>query len=160
MQLTLYTDYSLRVLIYLGIRPGRQATITEIAESYGISRNHLVKVVHNLSSLGYIKTLRGRGGGMVLAMDPERINVGDVVRKTEPNFDLVECFDKENNTCPIAPCCALIRGLKVARKAFLEVLDGFTLADAVANRHELAGYLGVDPATVEGPPCGGGPKAS
>ncbi len=158
MQLTLYTDYSLRVLIYLGIRPEQQATIGEIAESYNISRNHLVKVVHNLANLGYIKTLRGRGGGMVLALPPEEINVGEVVRRTEPNFNLVECFDKESNTCPISSCCALIMGLKVARKAFLEVLDGFTLADAVANRVELGGLLKIDPATIapESPPCQGG----
>ncbi len=154
MQLTLYTDYSLRVLIYLGIRPQYQATITEIAESYNISRNHLVKVVHNLGSLGYITTVRGRGGGMLLAHAPEDINIGEVVRKTEPNFDLVECFDKENNTCPISPCCALIKGLKVARRAFLDVLDGFTLADAVANREELAGFLDIDRTSLEsGPPC-------
>ena len=148
MQLTLYTDYSLRVLIYLGIRPERQATITEIAKSYNISRNHLVKVVHNLGALGYIKTVRGRGGGMLLARNPKDINVGDVVRQTEPNFNLVECFDKENNTCPISPCCALIKGLKVARSAFLEVLDGLTLADAVGNKDELAGFLKIDPATI------------
>ncbi len=157
MQLTLYTDYSLRVLIYLGIRPEHQATISEIAQSYSISRNHLVKVVHNLANLGYIKTLRGRGGGMVLARPPEEINVGDVVRETEPNFNLVECFDKESNTCPISTCCALIMGLKVARKAFLEVLEGFTLADAVANREELGGFLKIDPASIQTqtPPCQG-----
>jgi len=144
MQLTLYTDYSLRVLIYLGIRPHQQATIAEIADSYGISRNHLVKVVNNLSSLGFIKTTRGRGGGMLLAYKPEEINIGDVVRKTEPNFDLVECFDKENNTCPIAPGCALIKALKVARSSFLEVLCQYTLADVVGNADELAALLKVD----------------
>lgn len=144
MQLTLYTDYSLRVLIFLGMRPERQATITEIAESYGVSRNHLVKVVHNLASLGYINTTRGRGGGMLLARPAKEINIGDVVRRTEANFDLVECFDKENNTCPIAPGCILIKGLKAARSAFLDVLDGFTLADVVANSDQLAGLLKID----------------
>ena len=148
MQLTLYSDYSLRVLIYLGMRPQRQATITEIAESYGISRNHLVKVVHNLANLGYIKTTRGRGGGMQLAYRPEQINIGEVVEKAEPNFDLVECFDRENNTCPIAPGCALIKALKAAKSAFLEVLRGYTLADVVVNREELAVLLKVDIATI------------
>lgn len=148
MQLTLYTDYSLRVLIYLGMRPEHQATITEIAESYGISRNHLVKVVHNLSNMGYIKTSRGRGGGMLLGYKPEEINIGEVVQKTEPNFDLVECFDKENNTCPIAPGCALIKALKVAKSSFLDVLNQYTLADVVANADELAVLLKVDLKTL------------
>lgn len=148
MQLTLYTDYSLRVLIYLGVRPGRQVTISEIAQSYKISRNHLVKVVHNLGNMGYIATTRGRGGGMVLALAPESVNIGEVVRKTEPDFDLVECFDKETNTCPISPACALIKALKVARSAFLDVLDKYTLADVVANRSELAVYLKIDPASL------------
>ena len=148
MQLTFYTDYSLRVLIYLGMRPQHQATITEIAESYGTSRNHLVKVVHNLSNIGYIKTSRGRGGGMLLAFSPEEINIGEVVQKTEPNFDLVECFDKENNTCPIAPGCALIKALKAARSSFLEVLNQYNLADVVANADELAALLKVDLKTL------------
>jgi len=149
MQLTLYTDYSLRVLIYLGLRPNEQATITEIARSYKISRNHLVKVVHNLGNIGYIQTTRGRGGGMTLAMPPSEINIGEVVRKTEPNFDLVECFDKETNTCPIAPGCALIKGLKVARKAFLDVLDSVDLETVVANRQELGALLNIDPTTIK-----------
>jgi len=144
MQLTLYTDYSLRVLIFLGLRPERQATITEIAKCYGVSRNHLVKVVHNLAGMGYIKTTRGRGGGMTLAHSASQINIGDVVRRTEPNFNLVECFDKECNTCPIASGCVLIKGLKAARTAFLDVLDQMTLADVVANSSELARLLNVD----------------
>ena len=148
MQLTLYTDYSLRVLIYLGIRPNHQATITEIAQSYKVSRNHLVKVVHNLGNMGYITTTRGRGGGLLLALAPEKINIGEVVRKTEPNFDLVECFDEETNTCPISPACALIKALKQARKAFLEVLEQYTLADVVANCSELGVYLRIDPTSI------------
>ncbi len=148
MQLTVYTDYSLRVLIYLGMRPQQQATITEIAESYGISRNHLVKVVHNLSNMGYINTSRGRGGGMILAFTPKEINIGEVVQKTEPNFVLVECFDKENNTCPIAPGCALIKALKAAKSSFLDVLNQYTLADVVANADQLAGLLKVDLKTL------------
>ncbi|MBI3772600.1 MAG: Rrf2 family transcriptional regulator [Gammaproteobacteria bacterium] len=143
MQLTLYTDYSLRVLIYLGIRPGMQATITEIAQHYKISRNHLVKVVHNLGSLEYIRTVRGRGGGLVLAREAKEINIGAVVRKTEPNFDLVECFDLDHNTCPIAPACKLIRPLKLARDAFLHELDKYTLGDVVGNRRELAVHLKI-----------------
>ncbi len=144
MQLTLYTDYSLRVLIYLGVNPERQVTITEIAESYGISRNHLVKVVHNLSGLGYIRTVRGRGGGMLLARIPEDINIGDVVKRTEPNFDIVECFDRKNDGCAISAGCALIKPLKMAKQAFIDVLANYTIADVVSNRDELVQYLSID----------------
>jgi len=144
MQLTLYTDYSLRVLIYLAVDPERQVTINEIAASYDISRNHLVKVVHNLSSLGYIRTLRGRGGGMLLARTPEEINVGEVVQHTEPNFDIVECFDTTNDGCPISAGCALIKPLKLAKQAFIDVLANYTIADVVANRDELVHYLSID----------------
>ena len=148
MQLTLYSDYSLRVLIYLGAHPGHRATISEIAESYGISRNHLVKVVHNLASLGFIDTVRGRSGGMILALVPELINIGDVVRKTEPDFDIVECFDEETNTCPISPSCALIKVLKIARNKFIETLDEYTLADVVANASQLVVYLRINASAI------------
>ncbi len=144
MQLTLYSDYSLRVLIYLGAHPGHRATISEIAQSYGISRNHLVKVVHNLANLGFIDTVRGRSGGMILALVPELINIGNVVRKTEPDFDIVECFNEATNTCPISPSCALIKVLKIARNRFIETLDEYTLADVVANASQLAVYLRID----------------
>jgi len=143
MQLTVYTDYSLRVLVYLGLRPNTPITITEIAESYGISRNHLVKVVHNLSNHNFISTARGRGGGLTLARPATEINIGDVVRHTEGNFDLVECFDMTTNTCPIGPICALKTGLEAAQKAFLDVLDQYSLADVMQNKKELAMLLRV-----------------
>ena len=113
MQLTLYSDYSLRVLLYLGLNPRRLATITDIAQSYGISRNHLVKVVHNLAMQGFIHTARGRNGGITLERPTAEINIGDVVRHTEVNFHLVECFDHEHNSCPIAAACILKEALKV-----------------------------------------------
>ncbi len=138
MQLTLYTDYSLRVLTYLGLKDEGLATITEISDNYDISRNHLVKVVHNLSNNGFIHTVRGKGGGMRLAFAPEDINVGAVVRSTEKNFNIVECFDRENSTCPITPVCALKGALKEASRNFLAVLDRYTLADVLVNRDELA----------------------
>lgn len=143
MQLTLYADYSLRVLLFLGLQPDRLSTINEIAESYHISRNHLVKVVHNLGQLGYINTIRGRSGGMSLARAPEDINIGEVVRKTEVSFDLVECFNMVSNTCPIAPVCALKAALMEAQRAFLKVLDGYTLADVLKNRQDLALLLRI-----------------
>jgi len=148
MQLTLYTDYSLRVLVYLGVKQEGVSTITDIANDYGISRNHLVKVVHNLGNLGYIKTLRGRGGGLKLSREASLINIGDVVRHTEGSFNLVECFDREINTCPISEMCALKGALYTAQKRFIEVLDEFTLADVVGNRQELSTLLGV-PVVVE-----------
>jgi Rrf2 family transcriptional regulator, nitric oxide-sensitive transcriptional repressor len=142
MQLTLYTDYSLRVLIYLGIRRDRLSTISEIAQDYGgISRNHLVKVVHNLSINGYIRTVRGKGGGLSLAREPGEINIGDVVRHTEMNFDIVECFDRKTNRCTITPACILKGTLGEALSAFMGVLDRYTLADVIRNEHELSKLL-------------------
>lgn len=141
MQLTLYTDYSLRVLIFLGLKKDGLSTISEIAESYDISRNHLVKVVHNLAGHGYIQTTRGKGGGLRLAHRPESINIGDVVRHTEVNFTIVECFDMQNCRCPITPICGLKGVLRDATRAFMEVLDRYTLADVLENEGELATVL-------------------
>lgn len=144
MQLTLYSDYSLRVLMYLGLRPNQLCTISEISEAYGISRNHLVKVVHNLGMLGWIDTARGRGGGMALSRPASQINIGEVVRQTEPGFMLVECFNMKTNTCPIAPVCALKGALQKAQTAFLSVLDSYTLADVLGNRADLALLLRIE----------------
>lgn len=146
MQLTLYTDYSLRVLLYLALVPGRTATVTEISDAYRISRNHLVKVVHNLSLQGFIQTTRGRGGGICLARPAEQIIIGDVVRHTEVNFKLVECFDREFNTCPIVVPCLLKDTLYDAQRAFMAVLDEKTLADIVKNADQLRTNLRVTPA--------------
>jgi len=144
MQLTLYTDYSLRVLVYLGLKTDALVTIGEIAESYGISRNHLVKVVHNLSLNGYVDAMRGKGGGLRLARPSEQINIGDVIRHTEPNFNLVQCFDNNDpGGCPINPMCKLKVGLRNAHQAFMDVLDEITLADVLCNRDELAPPLNI-----------------
>ena len=144
MQLTLYTDYSLRVLVYLGLKTDELVTISEIAENYGISRNHLVKVVHNLSTHDFIDAVRGKGGGLRLARSPEQIHIGEVVRHTEPNFNLVECFDKEDpGGCPIISTCKLKGGLRKAFQAFMAVLDETTLADVLSNRDELAPPLNI-----------------
>lgn len=143
MQLTLYTDYSLRVLVYLGLKGEQLSTISEIAGHYGISRNHLVKVVHNLANHGFIRTSRGKGGGMRLARRPEAINIGDVVRHTEGSFNLVECFDIAGSGCPITPICKLKGALHRATKSFMEVLDSYTLADVLENSDELSDLLQV-----------------
>ncbi len=131
MQLTLHTDYSLRVLLYLAARNERLVTISELSQAYGISRNHLVKVVHRLAQCGWIETFRGKGGGMRLAFPPEQINVGAIVRQMEPHMHLLECFDASANTCSISPVCTLKRVMYQARRAFMDVLDQYTLADAL-----------------------------
>ncbi|HEY6095739.1 MAG TPA: Rrf2 family transcriptional regulator [Gallionellaceae bacterium] len=133
MQLTQYTDYSYRVLIFLAQKRNGLSTVTEIAEFYGISRNHLVKVIHNLASKGFITTMRGRHGGMTLSRAPAEINLGDVARQTEPNFNIAECFDAEHNHCVITANCALKGMLFQARKAFLDTLSQYTLADVMKD---------------------------
>jgi Rrf2 family transcriptional regulator, nitric oxide-sensitive transcriptional repressor len=137
MQLTYYTDYSLRVLIYLAVQRNRMVNISEIAERYGISRNHLVKVVHNLARGGFIKSYRGKGGGIELARDPSRINIGDVVRYTEGPPKPVECFDLERNRCIIANACGLAEVVAEACDNFFATLDRYTLADVLKQRARL-----------------------
>jgi Rrf2 family nitric oxide-sensitive transcriptional repressor len=141
MHLTQFSDYSLRLTLYLACHPERLVSVEEIGQSYRISRHHLVKVVQTLTDLGVIESQRGRGGGMRLAMAPAEINVGWLVRRTERHFDLVECFDLETNTCPIAPACGLKGALHRARQAFLAVLDEYTLDDFRSRRNELVTLL-------------------
>lgn len=131
MQLSRFTDYSLRVLMYLGEQFDRLATIREIAEKHGISENHLMKVVHRLATHGYIVTVRGKGGGMRLARRPERINLGDVVRDTEENMDIAECFEAGAQSCALLPACVLRSILIEARKSFLATLDLYQLSDLI-----------------------------
>ncbi len=147
MQLTYYTDYSLRVLMYLAVQPERMANISEIAERYGISRNHLVKVVHNLARGGFIKSYRGKGGGIKLARDPEQINIGEVVRYTEGPPKPVECFDAKRNRCVIANVCGLAAIVAEACDNFFATLDRYTLADLLKWRSSLSKIL-VSPARL------------
>lgn len=143
MHLTIYSDYALRVLLYLKLRPERKVTIEEIARAYGISKNHLMKVVQNLARLGYVEASRGRGGGLSLAKAPETINLGAVVRQTEPNFNIAECFDPVTNTCPIISACDLARVLGEAGSAFLSALDKYTLGDLGKQKKRLEQLLGI-----------------
>jgi len=141
MRLTTYTDYALRVLIYLGLKGDKLATIREIAERFQISKNHLMKIVHNLGKDGYIETIRGRHGGLRLARPPKAINIGEITRRYEEDLRIVECFDRKSNTCLIAGSCGLASHLDEALKAFLSVLDAKTLADILKGSPGLRQQL-------------------
>ena len=143
MQLSLHADYGLRVLLYLGSHPGEIVSTKQISDSYGISKNHLVRVMQTLGEHGYIKVIPGRAGGVTLAKDPAEIRLGNVVRDAEPTLDLVECFDKETNTCPIVHVCGLKSHLAKALDAFIGELNKSTLADLMtpARRKTLAGVF-------------------
>jgi Rrf2 family nitric oxide-sensitive transcriptional repressor len=144
MQLTRYSDYSLRVLIHLAVTPERLATIEQIARAYGVSHAHLTKVVQHLSALGLVETVRGRSGGLRLARRPEQVNVGRLVRDTEENLALVECF-RDDGHCAIETVCMLRSALHEALGAFFAVLDGYTLADLIARRRKpLAELLQIE----------------
>lgn len=142
MQLSLQADYSCRVLMYLATK-GERSSIEEIALAYDISNNHLVKVVHQLGQLKFIETIRGRGGGIQLAKPPEEINIGDVIRKTEINLNIVECLNAPTNTCPIVGACGLKPWLAEAMRAFLSTLDNVTLANVVEKRKKLKTSLKI-----------------
>lgn len=133
MQLSLHADYALRVLLYAGSNPKTTVTTQQISTAYGISRNHLVRVVQTLGEVGYVRVTQGRAGGLMLAKAPEEIRLGQVVRDAEPNLRLVECFDRATNTCPIIDSCGLKGPLRKALEAFLAELDKYTLADLLAG---------------------------
>lgn len=133
MQLTQFTDYSLRMLIYLAEHPDRLSTIAEVADWYKLPKQHFVKIAHNLSVLGYIKTMRGKGGGICLNKAPEEINIGKVIRETEPNFHIVECFNSERTSCQITGSCKLKTILHKSMSQFYEVLDKNTLSNIISN---------------------------
>lgn len=141
MRLTSFTDYSLRVLMYLAAEPERRATIAEIASTYGVSENHLVKVVHFLAKHGWINTVRGKNGGLLLAKAAADINVGRVVRDTEGTDIPAECFQDDGGNCLIGNCCHLKDVLAEAVRGFYAVLDRYTLADIVRNRRTLGKVL-------------------
>jgi Rrf2 family transcriptional regulator, nitric oxide-sensitive transcriptional repressor len=146
MKLTAFTDYSLRVLIYLAAAPSRKATIAEIARAYDISEHHLVKVVHFLGRSGWVTTLRGKGGGLTLTRDPGDICIGRVVRDTEGALAPAECFETGGGRCVIGRCCQLKDVLAQAIEGFYAVLDRYTLADVAANSQVLSQVLRFHPA--------------
>jgi Rrf2 family transcriptional regulator, nitric oxide-sensitive transcriptional repressor len=142
MQLTQFTDYSLRALIYIALRK-ESCTIKEITEAYTISTNHMVKIIHNLAKLGLIKTIRGKNGGILMAAQPETTNLGQLIAQLEPHFDLVPCFNKAKANCCIAPVCKLKGILHEAQAAFMGVLGRYTLADVLHNNNELSVLLKI-----------------
>jgi len=143
VHLTVYTDYSLRMLMYLAVKGDGLATIAEVAGAYGISKAHLNKVAHQLGLAGYVETVRGKSGGLRLARKPARIGLGEIVRQSEPDMALVPCFEPCCAPCPIVPACGLRGALYEARQAFLAVLDRYSLADLVQRRAELGTLLRI-----------------
>ena len=133
MRLTQFSDYALRTVLYLGANPSRLVPITEVAEAYQISYHHLTKVATSLIELGVVKSVRGRNGGLRLAVSAEEINIGVLVRQTEPDMALVECFNSSTDQCPITRECRLRVALQQALQAFLAVLDEYTLADFLGS---------------------------
>lgn len=146
MRLTKSTDYALRVLLYAAAHPDRRVSTEEISTAFGISLHNLGKVVNLLGRAGWLDLKRGRGGGATLARPPAEIGVGAVVRSVEPDFFVVECFDRDRNTCPIAPACGLVAPLAEARGAFLTTLDRYSLADVMPERSrpQLVALLGIE----------------
>jgi Rrf2 family nitric oxide-sensitive transcriptional repressor len=144
MQLTAYTDYTLRTLMGLGAVAPDLLTVGELSRAYGISLHHLLKVAHRLAELGYVETLRGKGGGARLAKPPEQINIGAVVRQVEPEFGVVPCLRVGEAPCVIAPACRLKHLLAGATEQFLAELDRYTLADLLEPRRKLQKLLQLE----------------
>ena len=150
MRLTSFTDYSLRALMYLAVNRERLVTIQDIADLHGISKNHLTKVIVQLVQLGLVETVRGRNGGLKLGCEPTEINIGHVVRQTETDFYMAECFDRESNSCVFAPACVLKGALVAATAAYLAVLDGVTLENLVKIKNpRVLGGAAVKPLRLQ-----------
>ena len=135
VRLTQFSDYALRTVLYLGAHPDTVVPVADIAHAYGISYHHLTKVATRLCEIGVTEAVRGRRGGLRLAIAPPALNIGWLVRQTEPDFALVECFDEASDQCPITPACKLRSVLHDALAQFLQVLDQYTLADFLRSPH-------------------------
>jgi Rrf2 family nitric oxide-sensitive transcriptional repressor len=144
MRLTSYSNFSLRTLMVAAMREPGLSTVQEVAEAFGISRAHLVKCVHQLGQWGYLENVRGNRGGFRLARPAAEISIGEVIRRTEDGFDLVECFDPGENSCPLIGDCRLSVALTRARDVFLDELDRHTIADVTGNDGDLMALLHLD----------------
>lgn len=159
MRLTLYTDYSLRMLMYLATDPDQTSTIQEIANGYGISKNHLMKVAYELGQAGYVETVRGRNGGLRLLRAASEIRLGDLVRECEGDFTLVECFDPEHNQCVLTPVCKLKEVLKEALDAYFQSLNRYTLEDLLQQKQVLVKLLSLNSSALAKPVAAPNPKS-
>ena len=144
MRLTLYTDYALRMLLYLKLQSDEPSSTVQIAKAYGISQNHLAKIAQSLTDLGYIESIRGRSGGFLLKKPADQINIGELVKTLESSSVLVECFDPVKNTCPIVPVCSLMGVLKTAQDAFFEVLSKYTLEELAPNAETFVEFFKIE----------------
>jgi Rrf2 family nitric oxide-sensitive transcriptional repressor len=151
MRLTDYTDYTLRVLMFCAFHPERSITIAELAESHAVSKNHLMKIVNDLARQGLLQTTRGRGGGLRLLKSASEIRIGDVVRQTETDFRMVECFDASHNACTLTANCQLKQVFSTALKSYLAELDKVTLADITSQRPDNEGVTRVPVSTIQRP---------
>lgn len=149
MRLTAYTNYALRTLMFCALHPDQLVRIQDVSDAYGISRAHLLKAARQLGQLGYLENVRGRSGGVRLGMAPEAIVVGHVVRHTEGDLDLVECFNADTNTCPLIGVCKLSRLFETGLRAFLAELDKVTLADLISDGPALLARLSSNRASTE-----------
>ncbi|MBP9060436.1 MAG: Rrf2 family transcriptional regulator [Rhodoferax sp.] len=149
MRLTDYTDYTLRVLMFCATHPQRSVTIAELAESHGVSKNHLMKVVNDLARQGLLQTTRGRGGGLRLLKPADQIRVGDVVRQTETDFRMVECFDANHNACTLTGNCQLKQVFRNALQSYLAELDKVTLADITRPLPPMGGITMVSVSDIK-----------
>ena len=147
MHLTNFSDYSIRVMIYLGLQKSKLVTISDIAKAYEISENHLTKAVHQLAQRGYIETVRGKGGGLRLVRKPDTVNIGEMIRYSEGNTTLLPCMDNEESCC-IRPNCKLMGILREAQVALFTVLDKYTLADLLQQEAPLTQIL-MQPKTLK-----------
>ncbi len=146
MQLSRFTDYCLRVLMYLSFREGELVTVGDIAKAYGVSTNHLMKVVQHLAATGYVHTVRGKGGGLRLAREPRFINLGEVVQACERDLNVVECIGVSSSECPLFPGCVLRSALRDATRSFIATLERYTVQNLVSNRALGTGLLRATPA--------------
>lgn len=160
MRLTHHSNYAMRLLMYCALMDKPVCRIADVAEAFGISENHLTKIAQRLSQIGVIETVRGRNGGVYLAKAPEDINIGEIIRVTEENLILVECFAEETNTCPLTSACRFKRILQQGLMAFLAVLDGYTLADLVVAPDQLKPLMNLVDAAVDAQSEGRGTSVS